>query len=150
MGQGLAIAPRDARVLSELLLAESDSDASCLLPYVEERGERMRRLRLTAALYAALHSDFSAGAAERRARFYERARAGTDPTVRMTLLAAAAGPERVPEEVFMPEISANLLGQSSPPYRAALHVWRLPELPAPALACGCSQPASWLALAMDR
>ena len=110
MGQGLAIALRDARVLSELLLAESDWDASCLRPYAEERGERMRRLRLTAALYATLHSDFTPGATERRARFYERARAGSDQTVRLALLAAAAGPERVPDEVFMPEIRANLLG----------------------------------------
>jgi 2-polyprenyl-6-methoxyphenol hydroxylase-like FAD-dependent oxidoreductase len=109
LGQGLAIALRDARVVSELLLAESDWDERCLLPYAAERRERMRRLRLTAALYAALQADFSSGASARRARFHERVRAGTDLTVRQALLAAAAGPEMVADEVFTSKVRAQLL-----------------------------------------
>jgi 2-polyprenyl-6-methoxyphenol hydroxylase-like FAD-dependent oxidoreductase len=110
LGQGLAIALRDARVLGNLLLTESDWSPSQLTAYAAERGERMRRLRLTAALYAALQADFSAGAVDRRARFYERMRAGTDPSVRLALVAASAGPEMAPEEVFTPERRANMLG----------------------------------------
>jgi 2-polyprenyl-6-methoxyphenol hydroxylase-like FAD-dependent oxidoreductase len=45
IGQGLSVALRDVRVLSELLLAHEDWSPSALRPYAEERAERLRRLR---------------------------------------------------------------------------------------------------------
>ena len=45
IGQGLSVALRDVRVLSELLLAGEDWSPAALRPYAEERAERMRRLR---------------------------------------------------------------------------------------------------------
>jgi menaquinone-9 beta-reductase len=110
IGQGLAIALRDARMLGDLLIAQPEWDANGLAPYAIERGERMRRLRFTASLVAALQADFSAGAAERRARFYQRVRAGTEPVLRMALAAATAGPEMVPQEAFTREMRNNILG----------------------------------------
>src|SRR6185295_6786612 len=110
IGQGLAIALRDARILSELLLADADWTPSKLAPYAEERGERMRRLRFTAALAAGLQADFSPGAKDRRARFYERVRSGSDPSLRLALAASSMGPENVPAWAFTPEMHAKVLG----------------------------------------
>src|SRR3954468_18856144 len=47
-GQGLAIAARDVRILSDLLLSEKDWSRLDFTAYVDERRERMRRLRITA------------------------------------------------------------------------------------------------------
>ena len=110
MGQGLAIALRDARVLGDLLLAEAAWSPARLRPYADERGERMRRLRFTAALQAALQSEFGPAARERRARFNARVRAGDDPRLRLALAAANSGPELVPAWAFTPEMRANVLG----------------------------------------
>jgi len=54
IGHGLSLAGRDVRVLSELLLASPDWLPAALLPYCEERGERMRRVRFAASLSAEL------------------------------------------------------------------------------------------------
>src|SRR5262245_57560728 len=49
IGQGLSIALRDARLVSEILRdAKTGGREPDFRPYVEERAERMRRLRLTA------------------------------------------------------------------------------------------------------
>ena len=45
IGQGLSVALRDVRVLSELLATSEDWSPNALKPYTEERAERMRRLR---------------------------------------------------------------------------------------------------------
>ena len=110
IGQGLAIALRDARILGELLVAQPEWDAKGLAPYALERSERMRRLRFTASLVAALQTEFTPGARDRRARFYQRVRAGTDPALRMPLAAATAGPETVPQEAFTREMRSHILG----------------------------------------
>ena len=110
IGQGLAIALRDARILGDLLVAQPEWDSKSLAPYALERSERMRRLRFTASLVAALQAEFTPGARERRARFYQRVRAGTDPALRMPLAAATAGPETVPQEAFTREMRNHILG----------------------------------------
>jgi menaquinone-9 beta-reductase len=110
IGQGLAIALRDARILGELLVAQPEWDSKSLVPYALERSERMRRLRFTASLVAALQAEFTPGARERRARFYQRVRGGTDPALRMPLAAATAGPETVPQEAFTREMRNHILG----------------------------------------
>lgn len=52
IGQGLSLALRDARMLSELLLKSDRWDRSTVEPYVQERGERLRRVRFIAQAYA--------------------------------------------------------------------------------------------------
>ena len=85
-GQGLAIALRDARMVADLLVGQPERwDACGLAPYALERRERLRRLRFTASLIAALQAEFTPAAGERRARFYQRVRAGTDPDLRLAL-----------------------------------------------------------------
>lgn len=48
IGQGLAIAFRDVRMVSEALLGTPQWTTDMFIPYAEERRERMRRLRFTA------------------------------------------------------------------------------------------------------
>jgi 2-polyprenyl-6-methoxyphenol hydroxylase-like FAD-dependent oxidoreductase len=110
IGQGLAIALRDARILGDLLVAQPEWDSNSLAPYAQERSERMRRLQFTASLVAALQADFSPGARDRRARFYQRMRAGTDTALRIPLAAATAGPETVPRKAFTREMRDHILG----------------------------------------
>lgn len=54
IGQGLSVAFRDARVLSDLLIASSDWSVQQLAGYRDERTERMRRLRYVSALASLL------------------------------------------------------------------------------------------------
>jgi 2-polyprenyl-6-methoxyphenol hydroxylase-like FAD-dependent oxidoreductase len=48
IGQGLALAFRDARLVSEALLGGKDWTTVTLMPYADERRERMKRLRFAA------------------------------------------------------------------------------------------------------
>lgn len=52
IGQGLALAMRDARLVSEALLSTSRWSAELFEHYVAERAERLRRVRFTAQLWA--------------------------------------------------------------------------------------------------
>ena len=55
LGQGLSIALRDVRLINEILgEAKAAGREPDFRPYVEERAERMRRLRITARLAACL------------------------------------------------------------------------------------------------
>ena len=47
-GQGLSIAARDVGIVSDILLSTKDWDHIDFEAYVDERRERMRRLRITA------------------------------------------------------------------------------------------------------
>ncbi len=67
-GQGLSIAARDVRVVSEILLSSKDWDGIDFEPYVDERRERMRRLRITAGLATKIRVEFGVDAKQRRAR----------------------------------------------------------------------------------
>lgn len=111
IGQGLSIALRDVRLLSELLLAGPDWSPRALEPYAEERRERMRRLRFAAALLASLNTEFGPEAAARRVSFYQRA--GEDPGLRAPLGAAMMGPEKLPEEVFSEAMRERVLGEAT-------------------------------------
>jgi 2-polyprenyl-6-methoxyphenol hydroxylase-like FAD-dependent oxidoreductase len=71
IGQGTSLALRDVRVLAELLSANDWSQAA-LRPYVEERRERMRRVRIAARLAGKLRVEFGPAAAARRAMALKR------------------------------------------------------------------------------
>jgi len=96
IGQGLSIALRDVRLVSEILVAGKRDQAS-FRPYVEERLERMRRLRITARLAVLLRAQYGE---EARAR---RQRAGRRMRIDKMLSPGPAvwiGPEKLPPAAF--------------------------------------------------
>lgn len=107
IGQGLSITYRDVRIVSEILLGGDDWRREAFAPYADERAERMRRLRFVAALLATLDNEFGEEATARRRRASERQQ--EDPTLRLPLLAAIAGPEVPPAFVFEDELRERLL-----------------------------------------
>ena len=74
-------------------------------PYVEERAERMRRLRITAQVATRLRVEFGPEARDRRARAGKRVAAGQLGPLPASLI----GPERLPAEAFLPETIEKLL-----------------------------------------
>ena len=99
IGQGLSLALRDARILSEILLTSKRWSSESLRPYAEERRKRARRVRFTAALMAELYGSFGPQSASRRQRFLGRL---PDPDFRGRALLAslAVGPDRSPEWTY--------------------------------------------------
>jgi 2-polyprenyl-6-methoxyphenol hydroxylase-like FAD-dependent oxidoreductase len=98
IGQGLSIALRDVRIVSELLLGSAQWESALFAPYAEERAERMRRLRFVAALQSALDSEFTTEATIRRKRAEERKAA--DPSLNLVSAGVMIGPEMLPGEIF--------------------------------------------------
>jgi 2-polyprenyl-6-methoxyphenol hydroxylase-like FAD-dependent oxidoreductase len=106
IGQGLSIALRDVRLVSEILRdAKTAGREPDFRPYVEERAERMRRLRITAQVVTTLRVEFGSEARERHARVGKRVAAGQ----LAPLPACLIGPERLPAEAFFPETIEKLL-----------------------------------------
>jgi len=96
IGNGTSIALRDARIVQDIILA-GDWSPAAFEPYVEERQERMRRLRITARFAAKLRVEFGPEAAARRARALRRI------TVDKWLSPQSAGmtgPETLPPGAF--------------------------------------------------
>jgi len=106
-GQGLSIALRDARIVSELLAQADRIDVGALAPYVEERRERMYRLRTAVAALARLRVEFGAERAERRRRVY--ARIAERPELGALFSSFVLGPERVAASAFTPAAVEELL-----------------------------------------
>jgi 2-polyprenyl-6-methoxyphenol hydroxylase-like FAD-dependent oxidoreductase len=106
IGQGLSITYRDVRMVSDILAA-GDWSTKAFAHYAEERAERMRRLRFTAALTSALDAEFGPAAAARRRSYFERSAA--DPSLGAHAFAVMAGPESLPPEIFTPEHRARVL-----------------------------------------
>jgi hypothetical protein len=102
----LSIALRDVRLVSEVLgEAEAAGHEPDFRPYVEERAERMRRLRITAQVATTVRVEFGQEARERRARVGKRVAAGQLAPLPASLI----GPERLPAEAFLPETIEKLL-----------------------------------------
>jgi len=98
IGQGLSVALRDVRVLSDLLLASGDWSPAALEPYTQERAERMRRLRFCNAVATTLRGEFGLEARERRRRALRLMQ--TEPDLGLWRRAYLAGPESVPASAF--------------------------------------------------
>ena len=107
-GQGLSLAMRDVRQLSELLLASGDWTVAALRPYGEQRAERLRRMRRVSKTFAALMTTFTDAGRARRDRFYAASSAGQQD-VRMALGAMSRGPDRLPGEAFTDRLHESLL-----------------------------------------
>ena len=101
IGQGLSIALRDVRLVAEIVRAGADRSVAAFAPYVEERRERMRRLRVAAEVTTDLTATFTrAGAARRKAY---NAVWSTDPVLGGPRLVPQLGPHNVPAAAFSAE-----------------------------------------------
>jgi 2-polyprenyl-6-methoxyphenol hydroxylase-like FAD-dependent oxidoreductase len=109
-GCGLSSAYRDARIVSEILLASDDWSPAAFAPYAEERRERLRRLRFITEIESTLYCDFEESGRTRRRQFFERL--PSEPTLAAHLLANLAGPESVPAEIYTPAHRAHMLGEA--------------------------------------
>jgi hypothetical protein len=87
---------RDVRIVHEIILA-SDYSQAAFDSYVEERLERMRRLRIAARYATTLRAEFGPATAARRARAMKRQ--FVDGWL-SPYSAALAGPETLPAEAF--------------------------------------------------
>ncbi len=106
IGQGLSVALRDVRVLSELLLTGEDWSPAALQPYAEERAERLRRLRFCNALATTLRGEFGPEARARRRRARELMQ--SEPELGLWRRAYQAGPESVPASAFEERVYERL------------------------------------------
>jgi 2-polyprenyl-6-methoxyphenol hydroxylase-like FAD-dependent oxidoreductase len=104
-GQGLLIALRDARILRDLIL-EGVRELDGFRPYVDDRRERMRRLRVAARFWSVLHAESGPEAAACRSRALRRALVEGQLS---PVMAVFAGPETLPAKAFAPETTAALL-----------------------------------------
>lgn len=104
-GQGLSIALRDVRLVSEIVLS-GKYDRPAFRPYVEERLERMRRLRIAARYVATLRAEFGEEARQRRARAMRRAFVDKMPSPAPAVL---VGPDKLPASCFEPATIEALL-----------------------------------------
>jgi 2-polyprenyl-6-methoxyphenol hydroxylase-like FAD-dependent oxidoreductase len=101
IGQGLSIALRDVRIVADILRAGTDRSPAAFAPYVQERRERMRRLRVSAEVVTMIAATFTPRAAARRAAYNAVFR--SDPVLGGPRFAAQIGPERLPAEAFTTE-----------------------------------------------
>jgi 2-polyprenyl-6-methoxyphenol hydroxylase-like FAD-dependent oxidoreductase len=100
-GQGLAIALRDARKITDLFLdADGAWSSDHSRRYAEERSERMRRLRHASALMDLLMAHGQSDRALRRKAMFKRLRA--NPVLGKALEACHLGPWKVDEAAFAP------------------------------------------------
>jgi 2-polyprenyl-6-methoxyphenol hydroxylase-like FAD-dependent oxidoreductase len=107
IGQGLSLALRDVRLLSEILLEEQEWVPAHLERYGQRRREGFRRMRIVAALRAALSAQFGPEAAARRAQSRDHVR--KDPNLGILGVVAHVGPDRAPAWVFDETIRASVL-----------------------------------------
>jgi 2-polyprenyl-6-methoxyphenol hydroxylase-like FAD-dependent oxidoreductase len=104
-GQGLSIAARDVRLVSEILLSAEDWTRIDFTSYIDERRERMRRLRITANLATKVRVEFGQDARQRRARV-----AGRMLERQLSpMFAAIIGPERLPPVAYTPDTIEKLI-----------------------------------------
>lgn len=98
IGQGLSVALRDARSVADVLVAGDDWSHTAFEPYVAERAERMRRLRLGGRLQTELRATFTPEGRVRRQKFVEEL--VTEPMTLAPLLGLLTGPETAPGEAY--------------------------------------------------
>jgi menaquinone-9 beta-reductase len=102
IGQGLSIAMRDVRTVSEAMLASSDWSPQAFAAYAAQRSEDLRRLRVTAELLGRMFVIASPDAREIRQRVF--AKTMSDPQLFMILAGQFAGPEMAPPDPFEPGV----------------------------------------------
>lgn len=107
IGQGLSLAMRDVRIVSELMLGERHWSTDLFTPYAEERQERLRRVRFAATMSAVLNCAFGPEGDE--VRRHARQRRTEAPELGLYGQAMVAGPETVPATAFDEGIRQRML-----------------------------------------
>ncbi len=107
IGQGLSIAQRDVRMVSEILISGSDWSTAALRPYAEERAERMRRLRNVSRMVSVRDAEFTDEARERRRRIGQRLQ--LHPELIPTIQVPTIGPDALPAEAYSEATMAAIL-----------------------------------------
>jgi 2-polyprenyl-6-methoxyphenol hydroxylase-like FAD-dependent oxidoreductase len=97
IGQGLAIALRDARMVRDLVV-DGARQPGDFAPYAAERAERMRRLRFGADVKGAAQAEECDNLTARRLLVAEKM-ANMDPEFFPLLIGLFAGPETIPGEL---------------------------------------------------
>ena len=108
IGEGLSIALRDARMVSDILIEDDDWSPERFAPYSEERAERMRRLRICNQAFTDAHIPLGPDRIAERRRRLELLNGG-DPDLFMLIAAMSCGPEVAPESAFDPSVRDRLL-----------------------------------------
>lgn len=98
IGQGLSIAFSDVLMVTKVLLEQSSWDVGAFAPYLEDRRERMRRLRFLGRLVSAFRCDYSDAA--RRRQDEVRRQLPTRPTLGYQALGQVKGPYDTPADAF--------------------------------------------------
>lgn len=106
IGEGLSIAMRDVRGVSEVLCDGDDWSPDAFAGYTEERAERMRRLRVCADVATTYGAEFVPGSVERRLLADERF--NTDPDLFMLRASIFMGTELGPAELYTEENKQRL------------------------------------------
>jgi 2-polyprenyl-6-methoxyphenol hydroxylase-like FAD-dependent oxidoreductase len=100
IGQGLAMAMRDARLITEALLDNSEWSSDIFSEYVDDRRKRLEILALSARVQQRLDVDFSPDFAPRRLEVVDAVRA--DPVFSALMSAQFAGAEAADPVVLQP------------------------------------------------
>ena len=108
IGQGLALALRDVRALSERLLDSDRWDVAMISSYGLERAERLRRMRFVANLEATANLTFGQPGRALRDAIAQRQQA--DALFLAPVLAEYTGPDSLPPEATTPEFARAYLG----------------------------------------
>jgi 2-polyprenyl-6-methoxyphenol hydroxylase-like FAD-dependent oxidoreductase len=106
IGEGLSVSLRDARLVSDIVLAGDDWSSAAFEPYAQERAERMRRLRFFSDVITTQSTDFGPGSLERRRVVGERL--VSDPELFMIQAAVFCGPELAPPDLCEEATKARL------------------------------------------
>ncbi len=109
-GQGLSITHRDVRLVSEALIGERTWHAGMFDTYVAERSERMSRLRTAARVVSLKDAAFGKAGQALRHAIHERLAVNSD--LAAPTLAPFVGPDALPAEVFAPEFTQAIVGDS--------------------------------------
>jgi menaquinone-9 beta-reductase len=108
IGQGLALALRDVRTVSEQLLSSQISDVGAFRAYGTERAERLRRMRCVAQLYATVSTTFGPEGRRLRRDLHERQR--DDPDLLAPTMAIFTGPDHVDPQICTDAVRRHYLG----------------------------------------
>lgn len=108
IGQGVSLAFRDVRLVSQALADNASWTESIFVPYAEERRERMRRMRTTAQQFSKYRCEYTDEA--RAGRMRARDRLAKDPSLGLPFLVPLKGPDLLPDEAYEPAVWSRLFG----------------------------------------
>jgi menaquinone-9 beta-reductase len=98
IGQGLSLAFRDVRLVSQALADNAAWSADIFLPYAEERARRMRRVRIFAQEFSKFRCEYTEEARARRRTGFRRLAA--DPSLALPFLVPLKGPDALPAHAY--------------------------------------------------